>query len=320
MASSITTQSWQENLTVPTQNCTGQWTVTTCTLYQATVVYPITLTSNVLALNTSSPTLAQVGDVPKYGFLNDGSANSSTGGQTSTLGGLALYLSSSAAANVTLSQLGLNRYPAPANFPSNTAMSNYSLNNFDPFPAQFFTSDAVTRDQCAYTWSDPTTEILHRLNALMFRTALRAGIANPSGFTTGYEEGIISAPTTNSSTHITLQSLSATSTSVSTIYKTSWGFCIAAMVVMFLGILSVIPMYAGYWRLGFPGHGLREGLSFNPIRMGMAFDALALEGVGVKDGRQVVFVEISDRGGERRWGFEAPGRIRRSPGGSVSGR
>jgi hypothetical protein len=49
------------------------------------------------------------------------------------IGGLALSLNDRYYANVSLQQVWQGRYPPPPDFPSDTSMSNYTLNNFDTF-------------------------------------------------------------------------------------------------------------------------------------------------------------------------------------------
>jgi hypothetical protein len=275
----------------PTQNCTGQYTSITCILSQNTVVYPITITNGIIILNSTTTNLTIVSPVPKYGY-SDSTENSQA---ASTIGGLALYLSDRASANVTLTQSGVNRYPPPSNFPSNTAMSNYTMNSFDTFAAQFFASSNITTDRCDYTWENPIDTILQSLNQIMLRAALQAGRDYPNGISTGED----------ATTHPTKQNITALQTQTQIIYRTNHMFMILALALMLVSILAVLPVYAGFWRLS------RKMLSFNPVHVARTFEASVLEREGERAERVIVLAEVTDALGARKMAFTAPGRMRR---------
>jgi hypothetical protein len=102
------------------------------------------------------------------------------------------------------------------------------------------------------------------INEIMFRTALQAGIQNPDGIVLSDEKG-------NPVTNPTAQNIDATQSLTQNVFQTHFPYMIIALVVMGTGILSVLPIFAGFWRLG-------RDMSFNPIEVAKEFDAAALVG------------------------------------------
>jgi hypothetical protein len=67
-----------------------------------------------------------------------------------------------------------------------------------------------------------------------------------------------------------------------TVYSTNWAVAIlAAIVGGLLGVVAVLPLYAGWWELG-------RDVSLNPLETALAFDAPLLAGVNSNANRDRV--------------------------------
>ncbi|MAD87664.1 MAG: hypothetical protein CL912_32290 [Deltaproteobacteria bacterium] len=140
-------------------------------------------------------------------------------------------------------------------------------------PTNFF----VNQDACAINWRDPSIEVIDSLNELMFRIALIFSntskydvMKNPfSEYWTNFYEAWPNNATSGDPGVPIPQSLTMLQTSNITVFQSNYTYLVAALSIMFLGFVVVIPLFCGFWELG------RE-TSLNPLEVAKAFDAAIL--------------------------------------------
>jgi hypothetical protein len=131
-------------------------------------------------------------------------------------------------------------------------------------------------------WTDPTPGIIDGIRELIFRTAIAA---------------------TNTTTQ---QIFPATDTVALTVYVSHYGYLAAALIVMFLGVCLVFPIFVGWWQLG-------RKVSLSPMEIANAFEApllienqasgdvkMLLKGVGSMDLRYGEVARLLDNSQEIR--------------------
>jgi hypothetical protein len=245
--------------------CNGTRMMKRCSMRSATLVYPILLVNNTLSISGNSSAfpvdhLQAVGDPSDFFDYHDMNPMSYT-----TLGGIA-----KAAQNM---------------FNSNAFQSQYSIQINGSLASQYLdygsgnTSFFTTEDACAINWYDPTSDIVNALNEIMFRTAL--GASNVSKFSIINES--INAEWTNfyeawpvnvSGSGIPVpQILPMIQTSDINVFESHYSYLAAALALLILGILVVVPTFHGFWELG-------RAVSLNPLEVAKAFNAEMLQGEG----------------------------------------
>jgi hypothetical protein len=119
------------------------------------------------------------------------------------------------------------------------------------------------------SWTDPMDDMINAMREIAFRTSIAAA--------------------SNTSLAGSVQSVPYKGTSSQIVYVTNYTFTIIAAAVSFLGILTVIPTFWGWWEDG------RE-VSMSPLEIAKAFDAPLLAGA---DGNATVNEIIAQAGGRR---------------------
>lgn len=246
--------------------CNGTMTMKRCTMRSATLHYPITMVENTVSIigNSSSFFVDHIQPVGTVSKMIQGDINVMT---FSTLGGVAL-----AAQNM------FNSVGTGDGFKMSlkgSVASQYI--DYGVPPADFFT----TQDSCATNWADPTSDIVDALNEIMFRTALvaadfpRYSLLNGTTdewWTSFYESAQPDVAAGDNGMPLP-QLLSMRQTSNVTIFRSNYSYLAAALAVMVLGVLVVIPTFHGFWELG------RE-TSLNPLEIAKAFNADLLNSGG----------------------------------------
>jgi hypothetical protein len=146
-------------------------------------------------------------------------------------------------------------------------------------------------------WRDPTDDMINALNELMFRTALVASnvstyaIMNVSinDFQTSFYEAIPVPIPTNETGIPVPQVITMEQTSTITVFESHYEFLGAALGIMILGILVVVPTLHGFWELG-------RQPSLNPLEIAKAFNAEMLR----DDGSNAKAARLTKKLGDRR--------------------
>lgn len=128
---------------------------------------------------------------------------------------------------------------------------------FEGLMSNIYFNDSTT------SWSDPTDDILKAIRELSFRTSLYAA-ADPSLAHLGNQVD----PRLMSN-----QTLLYTGYSYKAVYSTDWRYMAAGLVVAILAVLSVLPLFYGFWELG-------RHVSMSPLEIANAFEAPLLVDIG----------------------------------------
>lgn len=148
--------------------CNGTQVAKQCTMFSATLLYPITLENGTVTIIAESATsvdhIQPVGLPSEYFEGHDPDTNT-----FSTLGGVAFVAQNlfNPQATQFLNLIQLNGSLA------SQYMDDYGTGNFGCF---------ATQDACAMNWRDPTDGILNALNEIMFRAALAASDVSKFAF------------------------------------------------------------------------------------------------------------------------------------------
>lgn len=269
------------------ESCNGTLMMKRCSMRSATLEYPITLVNNTVAIaGSDSSTFAvdhiqAVGD-PDPDFLDYHDLDPMS---VTTLGGIAMaaqdMFSSSAVHNEGGTGIRMTGSLA-------SQYANYSIGN-----TSFFT----TEDACAINWRDPSSDILNALNEIMFRTAVvtsntsKYAVLNMSidtWYTQFYEAYPVNYTTVDSGIPEP-QILVMEQTSNIAVFQSHYSFLAAALAIMFLGILVVIPTFHGFWEMG-------RAASLNPLEIAKAFNAELLRGTGSNASVGSLTKEFGSRG------------------------
>jgi hypothetical protein len=239
--------------------CNGTRVLKTCSMRSATLLYPVHLVNSTISLSGNSSSF-EVDHVQASGDPNQSNAldNESilfNSMSYTTIGGVA-----AAAQNI---------------FGSNVMQVGQSMQMNGSVPSQYLTYGTgksayfVTEDPCAINWYDPTSDIVNGINEIMFRTALAASSVskfsifnqniyskdrNATSFYEAYPVNI-----TGSGIPIP-QILTMKQTSNITVFKSNYSYLAAALALMILGILVVLPTFQGFWELG-------RNVSLNPLEV-----------------------------------------------------
>lgn len=232
-------------------DCNGTQLLRTCQLESATLQYNIALINGTVTLGNASALpvdhIQAVGNASDLNFVNDYEVMPST---YSTLGGLAIAAQQMFGSNATqVSTLML----------LTGALATQYIDYGDWFDSQ---------DACSANWQDPTNDIVNALNEIMFRTALMArsiskyAIYNtsyngPNSFETNFYEiypplRSIDTPGAGGITKKEIsdgipvaQRLSMQQSGTIVIFQSKYEYLAAALAVIMLGILVVIPTFHG---------------------------------------------------------------------------
>ena len=225
-----------------TQNCAGSFAKKTCTLTEAVVDYRILLQNSTVSLNNPSVNL----HVVSMGNSTPDVSGGYMPGQNITLGGFSLAGTDLFASNTSLRFVG--------------AAGLWEVDMFNTFASQYILTPSYLMN-CQFDWRDPTDDILTALHEIMFRTALEAAGAADSVFIQNAQ---------GDRTFATTNTVHAKQTIVQNVFLSHYGYLCGALAVMSLGILSVIPTFYGWWRLGRP-------MTLSPLETAKAFNAPLLD-------------------------------------------
>jgi hypothetical protein len=110
------------------------------------------------------------------------------------------------------------------------------------FSLDYYSGNESSVGTCAMTWSDPIPDILSAASELMFRSAL--SVSN-------------STTTQNADTQIS---------TITVYYSSNYRYLAAALIVVFLDVVLIFPLFWGWWRLG-------RDVSLSPLEIAKAFGA-----------------------------------------------
>ncbi|KAL1624756.1 hypothetical protein SLS56_007641 [Neofusicoccum ribis] len=110
------------------------------------------------------------------------------------------------------------------------------------------------------TWDDPTAYVTSVLDEIMFRTAVDAARAD------AFEHVYQGNEDYNFSYFPQPQRLEVVETRTSQVFRSNYNFLAAALAVMALATLVVVPTFYDYWMLG-------RDTSLNPVEIAKAFGA-----------------------------------------------
>lgn len=213
-----------------------------CLLQPSIMAYPVTLTNNsVISLGGGWSTDKTIQTLNNYTgpFFYE-----SDGGDT--------YHST------YMTTVGGFQYAASTIFKSSAFINDSSMPIFEGLMSNLYYNDTST------SWSDPTDDILNAIRELSFRTSLYA--AKDTLLKQTEDGGSSQAMRSNQ----TVQYTGYTSTAL---YSTEWPYMAAGLVVSFLAILGVLPLYRGFSELG-------RDVSMNPFEIAKAFEAPLLANAG----------------------------------------
>ncbi|KAE9368601.1 hypothetical protein N431DRAFT_444024 [Stipitochalara longipes BDJ] len=251
----------RQTLGVPGQ-CYGTLVSKQCSMYSATLLYPVALSNGTIVLDTSSPT--SVDHIQPVGSItNLFDYHAKIGNSFSTLAGVTV-----AAQNLFGAQAVQTGVSLDLNGLLACQYVDYGTGN-----SSFF----ATQDPCTFNWKDPTADIINALNEIMFRTALVASNVSRYAFydlddqykTEYWEAGQINV--TSGDTGMSQpQILEMQQTSTITVFKSNYSYLAAALAVMMVGFSVVIPTLCGFWEMG-------RRTSLNPLEIAKAFNAALLQ-------------------------------------------
>ena len=257
-----------------------------CSLLSATLEYPISMSNNTVSLLGNSSNFKVVGIQPvgpswTYASSGQPDENPMT---FSTLGGVAM-----AAQNMF-------RSTAVQDYYGDIALEGNPANQYASY-GEGNASFTQTQDACSMNWRDPTDDMVNALNEIMFRTALTASnvstysIMNVSinQFQTSFYEAIPIQVPRKETGKPSPQMVTMKQTSAVTVFESHYEFLGAALSIMILGILVVIPTLHGFWELG-------RQPSLNPLEIAKAFNAEMLRG----DGSNTTAAHLTRALGDRR--------------------
>jgi hypothetical protein len=214
-----------------TTSCSGVIITNTCILTSAVLLYHVLLKDNTATLVPPLTNLTVLA-------LANNTGQVETFQSLSTLGGIAIAGNDLFNANVSIRFDGVG--------------------GFQPFGLSTFASGYIGNGtllrECQYNWVDPTNDILAALNNIMFRTALH--IANASDY----------APSDIEDNFPINNILQGTADGVQSVFKTDYAFVGAAVGIIVLGVLTVLPTFYQFWLLGRP-------VTFSPIETAKAFNS-----------------------------------------------
>ncbi|KAF2014965.1 hypothetical protein BU24DRAFT_410655 [Aaosphaeria arxii CBS 175.79] len=144
--------------------------------------------------------------------------------------------------------------------------------------------DTLTQSDplCSLSWRDPMPSMLSKMRSLAFRITLDMAAS----------DGAVFAPTYTSADLDLLrkdwnQTVAVTSSRTQAVYKTSPALVVLGIVLSFLGVAAVMPLYYGFWELG-------RQVSLNPLEIARAFGAPLMDGL---DGNVTAGMITVQRGG-----------------------
>jgi hypothetical protein len=249
-----------------------------CNITSATVAYPINLWNNIASFND---TIYQNTSGMAYPVisLQDGGTRLNTIGTRGPQSGSSAYMTLAGLATAANNLYHGGAYTTRNNQNEYTALG---------LMAELFRFKVESGQN---RWRDPTNSVFDALNELMFRIAVRTAYfgtdineyvnSGPTNITVLHHDGNQSHPRSytlsypaitpkfaNATTqNITMQSFSVT------VFKSRYEYLAAAVGIMLLSILVVVPTYNGFWELG------RE-VTLSPIEIAKAFDAPLLRDGG----------------------------------------
>jgi hypothetical protein len=151
-------------------------------------------------------------------------------------------------------------------------------------PSTWKKGERFSMHYCNTTWRDPMQDTLNSLRSLLFRTLIALPQTPPSAYnsTPFFRDTHLQVypdypfddppPYTWSPASNWTQLTPYTGTRTTTVYRTSTPYLVSAFLVSLLGVAAVLPLYSGWWELG-------RTVSFNPLEVGKAYDAILLSRV-----------------------------------------
>lgn len=138
---------------------------------------------------------------------------------------------------------------------------------------------------CVMNVSDPSAWIVTQLNSLLFRAAISGAQNNTIAFPDAIRENITGRRSTDT-----------------VAYTSNWAFAGAAIAMVVICILCVLPSYYGFWELG-------RKVTLGPMEIASAFQAPALSAPVVGAGGEVEMV-LKEVGQRRvRYGVVGSGKL-----------
>ncbi|KAF2733936.1 hypothetical protein EJ04DRAFT_524062 [Polyplosphaeria fusca] len=159
-------------------------------------------------------------------------------------------------------------------------------------PSVFYATPGQTLDNstrlCNLTWQNPMQDMIDKMQSLAFRITLDMAQSNGSVFAPTYTNESL-----DSLRKDWYQPFSYTGSRHTTVYTTSKVLVAIAVLVSVVGVVAILPLYAGFWELG-------RKVSLNPLETARAFGAPLMEGM---DGNASAGAVCLERGGMAvRWG------------------
>jgi len=105
---------------------------------------------------------------------------------------------------------------------------------------------AFTLGSCNSTFFDPTTFIIQSLNEIMFRTALLAANVSLYAKITGFYTDETFVPLPDNDGVPRNRTITMVQTSNINVFQSDYKFLGAAVAILLLGVLLIIPLYHGY--------------------------------------------------------------------------
>ncbi|KAK4215176.1 hypothetical protein QBC37DRAFT_419778 [Rhypophila decipiens] len=220
-----------------TTGCDGTLSVSTCTIRSALVEYPVIITSNG-SLVLDPATTHRHDKTIKY--TPPTMTKVSPG--TSTHGGIALLLEGLFTASCGTMLRSARGWML---FPSGTLTYQLATTN----------STGGDSFDCVETWQDPTEYVLSAAREIIFRASV-AAVPQTQNQSQGQEQEQEQTASPAPAEVVRIRTIS--------IYTVNYAFAIAAVAVTLLTSLSILPLFAGFWRLG-------RSVSLSPVEIARAF-------------------------------------------------
>ncbi|KAK3349664.1 hypothetical protein B0T25DRAFT_247599 [Lasiosphaeria hispida] len=218
----------------PSPGCSGTMRLSQCTIRSALVTYPIVITNGTLTLD---PTTTYHDDTivrhtPPEIFRQAPAR--------STHGGIALVLEGLFTSSSTTRFSGARGWSL--NNQGSALVYQYASVNSSELGDEF---------ACPVSWRDATPDVLAAARELIFRTAVGAA---------------------NASLAQDQQTVQATQDRTVTIFVVNYAFAAVSLAVTLVTSLAILPLFAGFWRLG-------RTVSLSPLEIAKAFGAAPVAGV-----------------------------------------
>ncbi|USW51775.1 hypothetical protein Slin15195_G050940 [Septoria linicola] len=241
-------------------SCTGHYTETTCKLVSAVLEYDVEIHKKNVMKFARPPSEARI-----VAMANNTFVNRSDSEVPLTITVLGAFLQGQIAANATMEAVTDPRQTGAAIMPDRNSFNN------------MVTKYTIKSTLCNSSFADPTNSIIDQFNTLMFRAGIAA--ANSSGeidWAKRLDPGLQLR-----------QQVDAEQTVRLNVFRSDLRWWAGAVILEFLAVLAILPVFWGYWRLGLH-------VTMSPLEIANVFQAPLLNSVNSASGSRGVVRKMGD--------------------------